>query len=312
MNIYERDNQIEITAPAKINLFLELTAKRTDGFHEIETVMSSVSVFDRLRFTTRRDTDSRLAISFCQPGSLPLETDPIPTDERNLIQKTIQLVRSTAQAELGSTVCTHGFDIELQKRIPSAAGLGGASSNAAAALVAANRLWRLNWPLKRLSQVAAQLGSDIPFFLLGGTAICTGRGEIVQPIPAPANISVVIAKPAVSLSTAKVFSTVNLSTQTRSPQQLIDSIQQSSIANTGARMFNRLQQFAEPMTDQIGRLVKEFSRLNCVGHQMSGSGSSYFGVFSNFRVAKLAAERLSSRLPDMRILCSHTLGPATR
>ena len=316
MKLYRSKNQIEILAPAKINWFLELKSKRPDGFHEIETLMSIVSLFDRLRFTLCQSHDSKLSISFPSRGSRPVESDDIPCDERNLIIKAIELVRATANtAPETSSNCVHGFDIQLQKNIPSAAGLGGASSDAAAALVATNSLWKLNWPLEKLSQLAAQLGSDIPFFLHGGTAICRGRGELVEPIIASANIPIVIAKPTCSLSTAAVFSTVKLDEQPlpieRFAQLMSDPAKQLPSSpnrmHFGKRMFNRLQQFAEPLTNQINLLANEFSHLNCIGHQMSGSGSSYFGVFSNAKVARHAAACLSSRLQDVRIFCSHTI-----
>ncbi len=316
MRIKTSENQIDVSSPAKVNLFLELTSKRNDGFHEIETVMSNVSLFDRIRFRRRASAASQLKIKY--PVSIVNlgETDDIPTDHRNLIIKAIDLVRTTALAESSPRDCKFGFDILLQKNIPSAAGLGGASGNAAAALVAANWLWKLNWPIKKLSQLGAQLGSDIPFFLYGCTAICRGRGEKIQPIPAPASVPIVIAKPGYSLSTASVFQTVRLSGESRSSSRIRAQLNsdtknlsdwESRSHHFGKLMFNRLQEFAEPLTDQIGRLAHEFSRLNCIGHQLSGSGSSYFGVFSSAKVARVAATCLSSRLPDVRIFCSHTI-----
>jgi 4-diphosphocytidyl-2-C-methyl-D-erythritol kinase len=322
MKFHKTENHIEILAPAKINWFLELKSKRPDGFHEIETVMSSVSLYDRLNFSLRRSPDSNLTISDSSPGSQPAEADVIPTDGRNLIIKAIELVRASVETSTkASNNCLNGFDIHLQKNIPSAAGLGGASSDAAAALLAANKLWNLNFSLDQLSHLAAELGSDIPFFLHGGTAICRGRGEIVDPIPTFSNVPIVIAKPACALSTAAVFKTVKLNGQPLLSKPFTELISDSELKNEstkkqpslrnkihfGKRMFNRLQEFAEPLTNQIGILADEFSRLNCIGHQMSGSGSSYFGVFSNARVARLAATCLSSRLPDVRIFCSHTI-----
>jgi 4-diphosphocytidyl-2-C-methyl-D-erythritol kinase len=311
MIIHARENQIEIAAPAKVNLFLELLDRRDDGFHDIETVMSSVSIFDFLRFTRREDSKLVLSIRLTKHGNLPLEQDVIPCDERNLIIKALDLVRATAKQELGPEYCETGINVHLQKSIPSAAGLGGASSNAAAALVAANRLWNLRWPITKLASMASQLGSDITFFLFGGTAICRGRGERVQPIDVPVQLPIVVAKPPFSLSTADVFGRVTLDNKLNASAGLVQSVQQFDKKSLGKRMFNRLQQFAEPLSPTIAGLFDllqfEFSRLNCLGHQMSGSGSSYFGVFSNVRIARLAARRLSSRLPHVRIISSQTL-----
>ncbi len=316
MIIHTRHNQIEIAAPGKVNLFLELLARRDDGFHELETVMSSVSIFDFLRFTLRKDSQLVLSMSLTRRGSLPHDPDDIPNDERNLVIRALDLIRTTANRELGPEKCFAGINVHLQKNIPSAAGLGGASSDAAAALIAANRLWRLNWSVTRLSELASQLGSDIPFFLYGGTAVCRGRGELVQPIDVQAQIPIVVAKPPFSLSTAEVFGSVSLNDNPTDSAGLIQSVQRFESKSLGDRMFNRLQQFAELLdrriAGQFAQLRDEFSRLNCLGHQMSGSGSSYFGVFSNPRVARRAVDCLSSRLPHVRIISSQTLNrPAT-
>jgi 4-diphosphocytidyl-2-C-methyl-D-erythritol kinase len=309
MIIRALDNQLEISAPAKVNLFLELHGRRDDGFHEIETVMSSVSIFDRLRFTPRGDSEIRLSLSYSRGARRFGAADEIPTDQRNLVQKSIRLVRSVAQREMDSGRCTTGIDVHLEKTIPSAAGLGGASSDAAAALVAANRMWNLRWPTAKLCELGSQLGSDIAFFLFGGTAICRGRGEQIQPLNVPAGISIVVAKLTDSLSTAKVFGQVSTGQDIRDCSELTQSVRAGKTQSMSGQMFNRLQQFAEPLTDQIARLRHEFSNLNCLGHQMSGSGSSYFGVFPNARVARQAAQSLSSRVANTRIFCSQTLSP---
>lgn len=311
MIVHAQDNRIEIAAPAKVNLFLELHARRQDGFHEIETVMSSVSIFDFLRFTRRPESKLSLSVGHSHQSRCSGDKDEIPTDDRNLVQQALRLVRSTAQQEMGSEFCQTGIDVHLLKNIPSAAGLGGASSDAAAALIAANRIWNLNWPITKLALLAAQLGSDIAFFLFGGTAICRGRGELVQAIRVPAQIPIVVAKPPFSLATPSVFRHVVIDEKPNDSVRLVESIQRFDSGTLGQRMFNRLQQFAEPLSEtiagQFARLRAEFARVNCLGHQMSGSGSSYFGVFSNARVARQAARCLSSRLPHVRIIYGQTL-----
>ena len=303
-------DQFEIASPAKVNLFLELPLlpkKRDDGFNEIETVMSTVSIFDRLTFAPRED--SRISLSLHPVFEKQFESVEIPTDSRNLIIKSFELIRSIAKSEAGSD-CSTGVDITLQKHIPSAAGLGGGSSNAAAAILAANRIWNLKWSQSKLEKIAAQIGSDVPFFLTGGTAVCRGRGEIIHAIPAPAGQALVVVKPKPSLSTAKVFSSVSASGSPESSNQLIESVQSGNVRKIGAGMFNRLQEFAEPLTDQISRLRHSFLQIgSCLGHQMSGSGSSYFGLFANRRSARRAAQRLSARHPEARIFYCHTLSP---
>ena len=311
MKLVVRENLLEIASPAKVNLFLELFGRRTDGFHEIETVMCSVALYDRLRFSPRQDSEIRLTANFGSQGNLPKEQDPIPTDGRNLICRSLELVRSMAQ-ELGQAEnCRGGINVHLQKNIPSAAGLGGASSNSAATLIAANFIWKLNWSAEQLANAASQLGSDIAFFLTGGTAICRGRGELVSPLNATSGIPIVIAKPADSLSTKTVFEQVKPTSQTHDSSTLTQLVQNGSVGAIGRHLFNRLQEFAQPLTDQISILQGEFEKLNCLGHQMSGSGSSYFGVFENATTARLAAASLSSRLPSAKIFCTCTT-PETR
>ena len=307
MKIVVRENLLEIAAPAKVNLFLELHGRRDDGFHEIETVMSSVALYDHLRFSPRSDSEIRLGIGYGSQGNLPREQDEIPTDGRNLICRTLELVRDIAQGLGQGRNCDQGIDVYLHKNIPSAAGLGGASSDSASALVAANRIWNLNWKTKQLVDVAAKLGSDIAFFLTGGTAICRGRGEVVAPFKVPARIPIVIAKPADSLSTKTVFANVDLGHQTRSSSTLIQFAQAGSLGTLGKQLFNRLQEFTRPLSNQISVLQGEFEKLNCLGHQMSGSGSSYFGVFDSCTTARHAARILTSRLPAARIFCTHTI-----
>ncbi len=313
MRITSRNDQLEIATPAKVNLFLELLKRRDDGFHEIETVMSGIALYDHLKFSVREDPAIRLNIRYATQGNQPCEQDDIPADDRNLICKTISLVRSIAASEGNGDSCSQGIAVELLKNIPSAAGLGGASSNAAAALVAANSIWSLNWSKARLVDIAAQLGSDIPFFLTGGTAICRGRGEIIEPMIAPSRVFVVIAKPEDAFSTAQVFSQVKLNPdsklrQIKSSTAMSRGLQAGLAPVIGKQLFNRLQEFARPLSSQISKMEFEFNRLNCLGHQMSGSGSSYFGLFMNSKTARQAANSLSSRLQNVRIFCTHTLG----
>ena len=273
--------------------------------------MSAVSLYDHLRFSARDDSEIRLTIDYASRGNQAKESDPIPTDHSNLICKTAELVRKIAVEEGHGDNCC-GLDVHLLKNIPSAAGLGGASSNSAATLLATNRIWKLGWPKKKLVEISAKLGSDIPFFLTGATAICRGRGEKIEPVSSPSRLSIVIAKPSDSLSTAEVFANVDVESFETSRQDssaLLQGVQTGSLQTIGGHLFNRLEEFADPLSDQINYLRDEFKRLNSIGHQMSGSGSSYFGVFSSDKLARLAAKSLSSRLPDVRIFCSHTLNP---
>src|SRR3954453_16139553 len=192
-------------APAKLNLFLDVLDRRSDGFHDLETLMVPVRLADQVTFTSTvgRQESARqpieLAIRTCWPGrSSPHPS--VPQGSENLIVRVLELLRDRSNCNLGARV-------ELTKRIPIGAGLGGGSSDAAAVLRLANRGWGLNWPSSRLAELAAELGSDIPFFLTRGAAVCRGRGERVESLPPLPRLHFVIAKPADSLSSGAVFNT---------------------------------------------------------------------------------------------------------
>ena len=174
---------------AKVNLVLEVLGKRPDGYHEIATVMQTVDLFDRLTLEAA--------------PTISLETDDsaLPADERNLIVRAALLLRQVSGVEAGARM-------RLRKRIPVAAGLGGGSSDAAATLWGLNRLWGLRWPRARLSELAGRLGMDVPFFLTGGPALATGRGERVERLPAAGGYALVLVNPRVPLSTVEVYERV--------------------------------------------------------------------------------------------------------
>ncbi len=288
---------IRLATPAKINLFFELLGKRGDGFHEIETVMSTVSLFDELEFSSR--DDGAFSLSIDQQGCTKKES--IPTDDSNLILRAMKSIRD----RFGKS--SFGCDVYLRKRIPSAAGLGGASGNAAGALLAANWIWKLGLSTSDLDSVAAEIGSDVPFFFRGGTARCTGRGEIIESIEIPSGMAVLIAKPEAGLSTAAVYGKCSVPEMPQGSHELQNELQRGNWNQAGQNLFNRLETFAMSMTPAIGKLKETFDQLDCVGHQMSGSGSSYFGIFRNAADARRAAKIATTDHGNTIFACS-TLG----
>ena len=310
MNLLHDSTALTVFAPAKVNWYLELLGKRDDGFHQIETFMSTVSLYDTLSFALR--DDSRLVLSVKHDH--PEEVDSVPDGPSNLVFKAAEAIRSVCSPN----VVQRGVDIVLHKRIPSAAGLGGASSDAASSIKALNVLWGAALDMKQMHQIAAELGSDVPFFLTGGTAFCEGRGELISSINAPSSHWLVIGKPATGLSTPHVFSRVSVS-----DSQPISFLQQTSaefglrlmegrVSAIGRSLYNRLQRFAMPLNEEVAEVQKEFQLLQrmgrCSGHQLSGSGSSYFGLFRSQRLATNSAERLRGRMPGFRFYCCHTTG----
>lgn len=298
MRIRLSRNQIELLTPAKVNLFLEVLGRREDGFHELETIMSSVSLFDTLRFKPRADSEIvlRNKPSATQRGG----SMEIPLDESNLIYHAIDKIRARLNT-------SNGMDVWVTKRIPVRAGLGGASSNAAGALVAANHLYKGKLGLNELRAIASELGSDVPFFLTGGMAKCTGRGEHVTSVHSKSGISMVLAKPPVGLSTAKVFGRCRPANCPTQSNGLVKELSRGKLSLFGKLIFNRLEEAASEMTEWIDRLKSTFTRLNCVSHQMSGSGSTYFGIFSNRVSALRAANCLSNQHSDASIFTCETL-----
>ena len=326
----------EVWSPAKVNLFLELKARRNDGFHELETVMMTVGLYDRLIFAGRSDSQIKIALlptgaaavrSSCPAAdkshttlldnksgdASPLShtesqtAEPLPVDQRNLIWQAIEALRN-------KTGHAFGVDVWVEKRIPMQAGLGGGSSNTVSTLLALNHGCGLGLDRKSLIDIANQLGSDQAFFFHEPVAVCRGRGEQVQPLRSQMRAWFVIAKPPVGLSTAEVFrhSTLDhtaLDHSVESSDSLQQAIASGRLREVGRCLRNRLQQAAQSLCPWIEKLSREFSKLNTLGHVMSGSGSSYFGLFAQRRLALAAEQTLRSRLPGVETACVSNRGP---
>ncbi|MEX2027172.1 MAG: hypothetical protein WEH44_07720 [Pirellulaceae bacterium] len=303
MFVYRAASRVLVHTPAKINLFLEVLARRADGFHEIETLMGPVTMFDTLELIPRNDGELRLTCCWAggmrargrrpSPASAADEQhrcEPLgdlPEGEQNLVYRAAARLRERSG-------CTYGADIRLTKRIPSASGWGGASSDAAAALVAANVAWRLHWPLARLAELAAELGSDIPFFLRGGWAVCRGRGERIEPVRG-ARLHVAVVRPKTGLSTAQVYGQCRPAAIGRSVSPLRAGLSAGDWRTIRSGMFNRLAEAASGLNPSIRRLPDRLGRLGCVAQQMSGSGSSCFGICRSARHARRVAAQLRSQ-----------------
>jgi 4-diphosphocytidyl-2-C-methyl-D-erythritol kinase len=188
------------------------------------------------------------------------------------------------------------------KRIPVAAGLGGGSSDAAAALRLANQLWQLDWPRERLAALAAELGSDVPFFIYGGAAICRGRGERIEPVAGVRRLDFVIVQPPAGLSTADVYRAHDELQQMHQPRvpspgahRLADALKGFSRFELGRWMHNRLEEAAATLSPWVERLRAAFGELGFLAHQLSGSGAGYFGVCRHARHARRLASVLMAR-----------------
>lgn len=285
-----------IACPAKLNLFLEVGARRPDGYHQLETVMAPLRLADRLRIRRRDDLLLRLETNYRE--GMSASGMPAPAD--NLILRILEGFRQAAGISLGA-------DLFLEKSIPLQAGLGGASSDAASALRLANQLWQVHWSLDELSSFAAGFGSDIPYFLAGGWAVCRGRGEIVAKLPRGVRCPVVLVQPPVGFSTAEIYRRHRPPAEARSSAGLISALERGRIRLIGTELFNRLEEAAGGMGPWLERLVRAVRVLPVVGQQMTGSGSCYFGMFPNAQVARRSAQRLKAQLPACRVILSELM-----
>lgn len=266
MKIYEK-------APAKINLMLDVLHKRPDGYHEVEMVMTMVDLADRLEMSELpRDT----IIISSQAGYIPL-------DEKNLAFQAARLVKERYDVK-------RGVHIHLDKKIPVAAGLAGGSSDAAAALRGLNRLWELNIPDEELRRLGAELGSDVPFCVTGGTALATGRGELLTPLPNPPQCWVVLAKPPINVSTADVYGRLRSNQIEHHPSSadMIAALNAGSFSSVCQSMGNVLEDVTLKLYPEVQQLKEGMIRLGADGVLMSGSGPTVFGlVLKESKVARI-------------------------
>ncbi len=279
---------------AKVNLALEVLGKRPDGYHEIATVMQTVDLFDRLTLEAA--------------PTISLETDDsaLPADERNLIVRAALLLRQVSGVEAGARM-------RLRKRIPVAAGLGGGSSDAAATLWGLNRLWGLRWPRARLAELAARLGMDVPFFLTGGPALATGRGERVERLPAGGGYALVLVNPRVPLSTAEVYERVPAGwrAEPAATRRLVEALSTRNAVRVGAALTNDLEGFVAPSLPAVGRMKAALLAAGALGAVMSGSGPTVVGMARSLDHARQIRRRVSRADWACWAVRTHS-GPAIR
>ncbi len=293
MHVRRGPQLVEVFAPAKLNLFLEVLGKRPDGFHEIETVMTRVSLYDAL--TLADDPSGAIALrnelsadSLPPAGQAAAAERTLPSGSANIVVRALEALRQAAGVR-------HGAQVRLVKRIPMAAGMAGGSTDAAAAILAANIAWKLEWSHTRLAEVAATLGSDIPYFFTPGPALCRGRGEQVEPLAGCGMMHFAVIAPPEGLSTAAVYRACRPSETPRRAIELIHAWRQGNFAEVGRLLHNRLQDAAEGISPWIDRLARELQSSDCLGHRMSGSGTSYFALCRSATHARFLAATLRGR-----------------
>ncbi len=271
---------LDVTTRAKVNLSLEVLGKRADGFHEIETILQTIDLADRMR--VELTNDGRVEIACETPG--------IPTDESNLCHRAVVAMRARAGRSLGARIA-------LEKRIPAGAGLGGGSANAAGVILAVNQGLGLELPEKILMKIAAGIGSDVPFLLRGGTMVGRGRGEVLTPIEPMKAGYFVIVKPEVSIPTAWVYSNLSFRLTRHRPRLNLRAVSAVLARFPKAEWpyRNALETVVFPAYPSVAKLWEELVSERPCFASMTGSGSALFAVFDRKARASEVAERFSVR-----------------
>ena len=269
--------ELKLKAMAKINLGLDVLGKREDGYHELRMIMQTIRLYDRVQLTVTEAPGIRVKtnLSF------------LPVNEDNLVDRAANLLMEEFQIK-------KGLFINLEKHIPVAAGLAGGSSDAAAVLVGANRLFHLGLSRQELMERGVKLGADVPYCIMRGTALAEGIGEKLTPLPAPPACHVLIAKPKIHVSTKFVYGNLRANELVSHPDidGQIAALEQNDLYGMAARMGNVLETVTIPSYPVIEDIKKEIKRMGAVNAMMSGSGPTVFGLFDDRGKARKAYEKL--------------------
>jgi|SRR5688572_1468238 len=287
---------ITLRAFAKINLSLRIKDARPDGFHEVQTILQAIDLFDRVKCEKRRG-----------PFQIRCDMPDVPTDRTNLVWKAAQMLWDTA----GRGGEMRDAAVTLQKKIPMKAGLGGGSSDAVATLLGLRRLWKLRVPDEELHMLASNLGSDVPYFLVGGTALGLGRGDEVYPLEQLPRYHVVLVIPSFGVATKDAYDWLDADRK-RSRERF----SQHHGENPFRPRFPSItldNDFEPPVIARhpvIGQLKQRLTDRGAIIAAMSGSGSTVFGVFKSAAVAKAAARGLNAE--GTRVITARFHGRFTR
>lgn len=290
------DTLLTLSANAKINLTLDILGTREDGYHEVAMIMQEISLHDTLSMGKINQGISLTIVIEGQQGTLP-------ADESNLCWKAAALVQKEYNLQ-------EGVEIHLTKRIPMAAGLAGGSADAAAVLKGMNHLFRLGMTEARLCELGARLGSDIPFCIMGGTMLATGRGEVLTRLPSFPRLSVVLAKPPVGVSTAWAYKTYDAGYDGPHPdnEAMLEAIHGEDAHKAAGLLCNVLEGVTEtehPVIADYKRLMMEHGAM---ASMMSGSGPTVFGLVREKQQAWHLADTLKKYDGEAGVFVAETLG----
>lgn len=266
-------DEITLKALAKINLGLDVVRRREDGYHEVRMIMQTIHLFDKLDI--RKTTDAGISITS--------NLSYVPTNENNLVYKAGKLLMDEFDIK-------EGVSVHLQKRIPVAAGMAGGSSDAAAMLYGMNQIFDLGLSRRELMERGVKIGADVPYCLMRGTALAEGIGEKLTSLPPMVKCPVLIAKPAISVSTKFVYENLRLNEEMVHPDidQLVEDIKNKDLQAIAGHMGNVLETVTIPEYPIIAQIKEQMMKSGAVNAMMSGSGPTVFGLFADDETARKA------------------------
>ncbi len=284
-------DQIRLRALAKINLGLDVVRRREDGYHEVRMIMQNIGLYDSVFMKKIEEDEIRVSTNLYY----------LPTNENNLVYKAAKLLKD----EFG---LTSGVMIELQKHIPVAAGMAGGSSDAAAVLYGMNQLFSLKLSKQELMDRGVRIGADVPYCIMRGTALSEGIGEILTPLPPMPRCPILVAKPAISVSTKYVYENLHADTLKRHPDidGIVTAIQAGDIRGVADKLENVLETVTEkeyPIITELKDFMKEHGALNAL---MSGSGPTVFGIYDDTKAAERACEALKAAGLAKQVILTET------
>lgn len=272
-------DSISLKALAKINLGLDVVRRREDGYHEVRMIMQTIHLYDKLEIAKTKESGI----------SIKSNLSYVPTNENNLVYKAGKLLMD----EFG---ITEGVSVDLNKRIPVAAGMAGGSTDAAAMLYGMNRIFELGLSQKELMERGVKIGADVPYCLMRGTALAEGIGEKLTQLPPMVKCPILIAKPQISVSTKFVYENLKLNEQTIHPDidQLVADIKNKDLQAIAGHMGNVLETVTIPAYPIIADIKNQMLKDGAINSMMSGSGPTVFGLFDDEETAKRAYNHMQA------------------
>ena len=286
--------QITRKAYAKINLGLDVMRRRPDGYHEVKMIMQTVGIYDILTFQRKERCEGipQITIKLEQEdvlGTAPLKED-IPCDESNLIYKAAALIMKTYNIQ-------ESVEITLCKNIPVAAGMAGGSTDAAAVFHGLNEMFALSMNFETMKELGVLIGADVPYCIMGGTALSEGIGEILTPLPAPPPAHLLIAKPDIHVSTKFVYENLHADRLQFHPDidGMMEALKAGNLVGIAQRMENVLETVTVREYPVIRQIKEEMKRNGALNALMSGSGPTVFGIYEDGETAKKAYEAVKAQ-----------------